>query len=107
MSRTTVAVGPGEQPLLEQAVREAGAEPAGLDEARALIWNGPPAQFPDRLPEGLAWVQLNAAGVEDWFDAGVFERFPGLRFTSAAGAYAASVAEHTLMLLLAGVRYLP
>ncbi|MBF6415175.1 D-isomer specific 2-hydroxyacid dehydrogenase family protein [Nocardia cyriacigeorgica] len=107
MSRTVVAVGPGEQKVLEQAVTVAGARVAGLDEARALIWNGPPARFPQQLPSGIEWVQLNAAGVEDWFDAGVFERFPRVRFTSAAGAYAASVAEHTLMLLLAGVRYLP
>ncbi|NEW30917.1 hydroxyacid dehydrogenase, partial [Nocardia cyriacigeorgica] len=82
MSRMAVAVGPGEQPMLEQAVTEAGARTAGLDEARALVWNGSPAQFPDHLPDGIEWVQLNAAGVEDWFDAGVFERFPRVRFTS-------------------------
>ncbi|NEW53230.1 hydroxyacid dehydrogenase [Nocardia cyriacigeorgica] len=102
-----IAIGPGEQPMLEQAVTDAGARIADPADARALIWNGPPTQFPDRLPSGIEWVQLNAAGVEDWFDAGVFDRFPRVRFTSAAGTYAASVAEHTLMLLLAGVRYLP
>ncbi|WP_280236543.1 D-isomer specific 2-hydroxyacid dehydrogenase family protein [Nocardia cyriacigeorgica] len=102
-----IAIGPGDQPVLEQAVTDAGARIADLTDARALIWNGPPTQFPEQLPTGIEWVQLNAAGVEDWFAAGVFDRFPDVRFTSAAGAYAASVAEHTLMLLLAGVRYLP
>ncbi|MFC9895195.1 D-isomer specific 2-hydroxyacid dehydrogenase family protein [Nocardia sp. NPDC127579] len=111
MSETVVpiAVGPArpDPTLLIKAIGEGGATVADLAEARALIWAGGPQEFPQRLPASIEWVQLPAAGIEDWFEAGVIDRFPGVRFTSAAGAFAHSVAEHTLMLLLAGVRYLP
>ncbi|MGO4616382.1 D-isomer specific 2-hydroxyacid dehydrogenase family protein [Nocardia sp. 2YAB30] len=111
MSRPAVpiAIGPAEPPpaLLEKAVLEAGAAVSEVDEARALIWAEGPGEFPDELPATIEWVQLPAAGIEDWFAAGIFAKYPDVRFTSAAGAFAASVAEHALMLLLAGVRYLP
>ncbi|WP_406272039.1 D-isomer specific 2-hydroxyacid dehydrogenase family protein [Nocardia sp. NBC_00881] len=111
MSRPAVpiAVGPAEPPpaLVEKAVQEAGATVSELDEARALVWAGGPGEFPDELPATVEWVQLPAAGIEDWFATGIFTKYPDVRFTSAAGAFAASVAEHALMLLLAGVRYLP
>ncbi|MFD0362963.1 D-isomer specific 2-hydroxyacid dehydrogenase family protein [Nocardia sp. GCM10030253] len=93
--------------LLQKAVVEGGAILTELAQARGLIWVGGPREFPDELPDSIEWVQLPAAGIEDWFTAGIFARHPDIRFTSAAGAFAASVAEHTLMLLLAGVRYLP
>ncbi|WP_225727039.1 MULTISPECIES: D-isomer specific 2-hydroxyacid dehydrogenase family protein [unclassified Nocardia] len=104
-----VAIGPAvpPPPLLEKAVVEGGARLAELDAARALVWSGGPGEFPNELPGSIEWVQLPAAGIEDWFTAGIFARHPDVRFTSAAGAFAASVAEHALMLLLAGVRYLP
>lgn len=103
-----VAIGPGAPPaLLEKAVVEGGARIAEQAQARALIWVGGAGEFPDTLPDSIEWVQLPAAGIEDWFTAGIFARHPGVRFTSAAGAFAASVAEHALALLLAGVRYLP
>jgi phosphoglycerate dehydrogenase-like enzyme len=102
-----IALAPHPSPLLEQAIVAGGATLAELDQARALVWTGEATDFPERLPGGIAWVQLPAAGVEQWFEAGVFERHSGVVFTSAAGAFARSVAEHALMLLLAGVRYLP
>jgi len=104
-----IAIGPSTPAptLLRKAVVESGATVADPAEARALIWAGGPGEFPDELPDTVEWVQLPAAGVEDWFTAGIFARHPDVRFTSAAGAFAASVAEHALMLLLAGVRYLP
>ncbi|MFR9751577.1 D-isomer specific 2-hydroxyacid dehydrogenase family protein [Nocardia sp. 004] len=111
MSRAAVpiAIGPTDPPsiLLEKAVLEAGAVITELDEARGLIWVGGPSEFPGTLPTTVEWVQLPAAGVEDWFAADIFAEHPGVVFTSAAGAFAASVAEHALMLLLAGIRYLP
>jgi len=104
-----IAIGPKGRgtALLERAVADAGAELVDLDAAAGLIWVGGPQEFPDTLPEPVRWVQLPAAGIEDWFARDVFARHPGVRFTSAAGAYSASVAEHALALLLAGVRYLP
>ncbi|WP_019928776.1 D-isomer specific 2-hydroxyacid dehydrogenase family protein [Nocardia sp. BMG111209] len=109
MSTTAIpiAIGPAATPLLAQAVTDGGATVADLGQARALIWNSGPADFPQELPPGIEWVQLFSAGVEDWFSRNVFQRFPGVVFTSAAGAYSHSVAEHALAMLLAGVRHLP
>jgi phosphoglycerate dehydrogenase-like enzyme len=55
----------------------------------------------------VRWVQLPAAGVENWISEGIIKAHPQVTWTSAAGAYAATVAEHALMFLLAGVRALP
>lgn len=107
MTPTPIALGPDRTPLLEKAITAAGGELAELDGARALVWDGGPAGFPERLPANIEWVQLFSAGVEEWFGTPVFERHPEVVFTSAAGAFARSVAEHALMLLLAGVRGLP
>ncbi|MBF6331573.1 D-isomer specific 2-hydroxyacid dehydrogenase family protein [Nocardia transvalensis] len=107
MTPMPVAVGPHRSPLLEKAIADGGATLAEIDSARALVWDGDPPGFPERLPANIEWVQLFSAGVEKWFDTDVFERHPGVVFTSAAGAFAKSVAEHALALLLAGVRYLP
>ena len=68
--------------MLEKAISDGGAKLVDLDAARALIWVGSAAEFPRRLPETVEWVQLPAAGVEDWFALGVFDRHPGVRFTS-------------------------
>jgi len=53
----------------------------------------------------LRWVQLPFAGVENVFEAGVID--PALTWTCAKGSYAAPVAEHALLLALAGLRGLP
>jgi phosphoglycerate dehydrogenase-like enzyme len=104
---TPIAIGPAATPLLAQAVTDGGGAVADPEQARALIWNSGPAEFPQQLPAGIEWVQLFSAGVEEWFTQGVFQRFPDVVFTSAAGAFARSVAEHALAMLLAGVRHLP
>lgn len=108
-SATTIAFGPDQTPsrLLEKAVLDAGAKVGELADADALIWTGKPGEFPATLPASVRWVQLPAAGIEDFFAAGIFAAHPAVEFTSAAGAFSHSVAEHALMLLLAGVRYLP
>ncbi|MFF2087101.1 D-isomer specific 2-hydroxyacid dehydrogenase family protein [Nocardia sp. NPDC058176] len=108
-SATTIAIGPDQAAsrLLERAVVDAGAKVGELADAEALIWTGKPGDFPATLPPSVRWVQLPAAGIEDFFAAGVFAAHPDIEFTSAAGAFSHSVAEHALMLLLAGVRYLP
>jgi phosphoglycerate dehydrogenase-like enzyme len=96
-----VHVAPEQDPIIEQAVRAAGARVAPLEEADALIWLDS-SSFPDALPERVRWVQLPAAGVERWIDRIDRDR----AWTSAAGAYGRPVAEHALMLLLAGARRL-
>ncbi|QCQ93262.1 D-isomer specific 2-hydroxyacid dehydrogenase family protein [Rhodococcus sp. SGAir0479] len=106
--RPRVAIGPTTDPLLCDAVARGEAEPAPLDAADALVWAGnDPAEFPAELPASIRWVQLPSAGVEEWFAAGVIQSHPQVLWTSAAGAFSATVAEHAFAMLLAGVRALP
>ncbi|MFI6396613.1 D-isomer specific 2-hydroxyacid dehydrogenase family protein [Rhodococcus coprophilus] len=103
-----IAVGPAPDERLVRAVTNGGGVPCDLDDAPdALIWTDGPDSFPDSLPLSVRWVQLPAAGVERWLSEGIIRANPQVTWTSAAGAYSAAVAEHALMLLLAGVRSLP
>lgn len=61
--------------------------------------------LPALLHPGVRWVQLPSAGVEPWTAGGLLDR--ERVFTSAAGAYAGTVAEHALALMLAGARRFP
>jgi phosphoglycerate dehydrogenase-like enzyme len=94
-------VAPEPDRAIEEAVTAAGGRIAGLDQAEALIWLDPDS-FPEELPDEVRWVQLPSAGVERWLERLDRERV----WTSAAGAYGRPVAEHALMLLLAGTRRL-
>jgi phosphoglycerate dehydrogenase-like enzyme len=98
-----VHVAPESDRTVEEAVTAAGGRIAPLEESDALVWlDSNPESFPDALPERVRWVQLPSAGVERWLD-----RIDGGRvWTSAAGAYGRPVAEHALMLMLAGTRRL-
>lgn len=103
-----IAVGPEPDDTFHRAVTAGGGVvvPFG-DNPDALVWTGVPAEFPDVLPASVRWVQLPSAGVEQWLAGGVVKAHPQVLWTSAAGAFAATVAEHALTLLLAGVRALP
>lgn len=108
MTTTAVALGPKPDSLLADAIARGGAVSAALEQADGLVWAGDdPTRFPAVLPPSIRWVQLPSAGVEHWFAAGVVQRHPDVVWTSAAGAFAATVAEHAFTLLLAGVRALP
>lgn len=97
-----IHLGPEKDPALTRSIRGGGGRLVPLDEAEAVVWASGPDGFPAELPESVRWVQLPSAGIERWLDAGIID---GNRvWTSAAGAYASSVAEHAVMLLLAGVR---
>lgn len=103
-----IAVGPRPDDMFVRAVASGGGITVSLDESPdALIWTSGPDTFPAALPESVRWVQLSSAGVENWLAEGIIKRHPQVLWTSAAGAYSATVAEHALMLLLAGVRALP
>ncbi|QNG18375.1 hydroxyacid dehydrogenase [Rhodococcus triatomae] len=102
-----VAIGPDADPDLGDAVRRGGGTVVPLAQAQALIWASGPGDFPTSLPDSVEWVQLPSAGVEAWFAAGLVPRESAVVWTSAAGVYSASVAEHALTLLLAGIRALP
>lgn len=76
----------------------------GPPKAEALVWAEPAA--PELLPgvlaqgSGIEWVQLPYAGIEDLTH--LLDR--DHRWTCGKGVYAEPVAEHVLMLALAGLR---
>jgi phosphoglycerate dehydrogenase-like enzyme len=75
------------------------------EEAEAIVWLGSEiSRLPDLLHSGVRWVQLPSAGVEPWTENGLLDTEH--TYTSAAGAYADTVAEHALALMLAGARRL-
>ena len=102
-----IAIGPRPWDGITAVVREAGGEPAGIGpDADALVWLD--AADLDGLTKALAaapaarWVQLPYAGVELVAQAGLLDS--ARTWTCAKGAYAEPVAEHALMLALAGLR---
>lgn len=99
-----IHLGPEQDPNLARAIEQGGGVSAPLEAAEAVVWTGRPGTFPADLPDTVRWVQLPFAGIEPWISAGVIDE--RRVWTSAAGAYAAPVAEHGVMLLLAGVRAL-
>jgi phosphoglycerate dehydrogenase-like enzyme len=101
LTSPAIHIGPDDNEILAQAVRDGGGEPATLDRADAVVWWGGADALPE-LPSSVRWVQLPAAGVENWIEK--VRAQPDVVWTSAAGAYATDVAEHALTLLLAGVR---
>ncbi|MDI9897138.1 D-isomer specific 2-hydroxyacid dehydrogenase family protein [Rhodococcus sp. IEGM 1381] len=102
---TRIHLGPDDNTDLASAIAAAGGVLGPLDDAEALVWSAGPDSFPTHLPDSVRWVQLPSAGVESWIERGMIDE--RRQWTSAAGAYARTVASHTIMLLLAGVRHLP
>ena len=105
MSPPRLHVGPDADSALVEAARRAEAELVAPEDAEAFVWVGGPDALPPVLHPGVRWVQLPNAGVEKWLDAGIIDR--ERTWTSAAGVYAHTVAEHALGLMLAGARKLP
>jgi phosphoglycerate dehydrogenase-like enzyme len=105
-----IAVGPKPTAWIDNAIDRGGGETVSVDDAPdGLVWFEfrAPKNLQDYLKKhpGIGWVQLPLAGVEDLFQAGVID--DARTWTSAKGAYAEPVAEHALMLALAGLRSLP
>ena len=109
MSTPRIAVGPRSSDIFDDAIRAGGGQPADLGgTADGLVWLAP--WDTEGLRGAIAstsprWVQLSSAGVELPVAAGLLD--PGLTWTCAKGIYAEPVAEHALMLALAGLRQLP
>ncbi|MCQ3810504.1 MAG: D-isomer specific 2-hydroxyacid dehydrogenase family protein [Acidimicrobiia bacterium] len=92
------------RPALVDAVTAGGGLVVDPSEAEALVWAEPAA--PDLLPEvlakapGIEWVQLPYAGIENLTHLLDNKHL----WTCGKGVYAEPVAEHVLMLALAGLR---
>jgi phosphoglycerate dehydrogenase-like enzyme len=104
-----IAVGPFRTDSVDEAVRIGGGLPVAAESpADALVWLAPwdTAGLARAIgATGARWIQLSSAGVEPVAAAGLFS--PARMWTSAKGAFAEPVAEHALMLALAGLRMLP
>lgn len=110
MSSPRVAVGPFPSPFATEAVVAAGGTVVGIDEEpTALVWLDPAdvQGLADQLAlaSTVQWVQLPFAGVERVLSFGLLDHEH--IWTCAKGSYAEPVAEHALMLALAGLRHLP
>jgi|HubBroStandDraft_1064217.scaffolds.fasta_scaffold32437_3 phosphoglycerate dehydrogenase-like enzyme len=110
MPAPRIAIGPEATRSAEDAIRRGGGIPvAGGQPADGLVWLNP--RDPDGLSAALEaspsirWVQLPFAGVEHYAPRGIFG--DGRTWTCAKGSYAEPVAEHALLLALAGLRQLP
>ena len=101
-----IAVEPksGRYESLEEAVRAAGGSVVPVERAEALVWADPglAAALPATLAKNnaISWVGLPFAGIEPY----VPYLDHGRVWTCARGVYARPVAEHALMLGLAGLR---
>ena len=100
----------GVAPWMASAVADAGgAVVTDPSDADAIVWTNPyDAEGLQRLladAPDVRWVQLPWAGVEHFAHAGLFD--DGRTWTCGKGVYAEPVAEHALMLMLAGFRDLP
>jgi phosphoglycerate dehydrogenase-like enzyme len=89
---------------LEEAVREGGGVPSGIEDADAVVWTdardaGELRSLLDAHPQ-VRWVQLPWAGIEPFVDVLDRDRL----WTCGKGVYAEPVAEHALALALAGMR---
>ena len=94
------------RPALVEAVERGGGTVSAPEEASALVWAEPTqasliGEMVDANP-GIAWVQLPYAGIEPVVDT-VTAR-PSVEWYCGKGVYAEPVAEHALMLALAGMR---
>lgn len=101
--RVRAYVGPEADSEIIEAVRRGGGDVAEAGDANAIIWlSRDPAPLLDLLHPGIVWIQLPSAGVERFVAAGVISACP--LCTSAGPAYATSVAEHAVALMLGCAR---
>lgn len=103
-----VAVAPSDAPpWVAEAVVAGGGRVVPAADAAALVWFD--ALRPERLAPvlddapGVRWVHLPYAGVEPYVEVFDHDRV----WTCGKGVYAEPVAEHAVLLALAGLRDLP
>ena len=94
------------RPVLAEAVVRGGGTVSTPDGASALVWAEPTqahliGELVDANPT-IEWVQLPYAGIEPVVD--IVTARPAVEWYCGKGVYAEPVAEHALMLALAGMR---
>ncbi len=106
-TRRNIFVGAKASPPILDAVVDGGGTPVPtMADATAIIWTGGDLdQLEAGVHGGIEWVQLPSAGVEQYVARGFFDG--GFVATNAGPAYAGTVSEHTLALLLACARRIP
>jgi phosphoglycerate dehydrogenase-like enzyme len=110
MNAPRIAIGPDAAQFAIDAVVAGGGSVVDISERPdALVWLNPMEVkgLADQLAVApdLRWVQLPFAGVERVLSFGLLDH--DRTWTCAKGSYAEPVAEHALMLALAGLRHLP
>ncbi|MGA3146853.1 MAG: D-isomer specific 2-hydroxyacid dehydrogenase family protein [Acidimicrobiales bacterium] len=110
MNAPRIAIGPDAAQFAIDAVVAGGGSVIDISERPdALVWLNPMEVkgLADQLAVApdLRWVQLPFAGVERVLSFGLLDH--DRTWTCAKGSYAEPVAEHALMLALAGLRHLP
>lgn len=94
------------RPVLAEAVERGGGTVSTPEGASALVWAEPTqANLIGEVVDansGIEWVQLPYAGIEPVVD--VVTARPAIEWYCGKGVYAEPVAEHALMLALAGMR---
>jgi hypothetical protein len=105
-ARVWVNASSADRQRLEAAVLAGGGALSDPASANAIVWAADEPESARRyLAAGVEWVQLSAAGIEDWFAAGVIDA--DRTWTAAKGVYAAAIAEYVVTMLLAASRRLP
>ena len=109
MTSPRIAVGPQPAPFATDAVESGGGSIVGIDDRPdAVVWLDPQdvKGLADQLQVApdVRWVQLPFAGVERVHAYGLLDH--ARVWTCAKGSYAEPVAEHALMLALAGLRHM-
>jgi phosphoglycerate dehydrogenase-like enzyme len=106
-SDVRVWVGPVATEAVESAVEAGGGILSPVDKANVIVWQARThdvSEFAGLVHDGIQWVQLDIAGIENWFTAGLID---GTRvWTCAKGQYNTAVAEHAVALVLAACRRL-
>lgn len=100
-------LGPLQPERVVEAIARSGGVLCPIESANVIVWcakDHDVSKASSLLHSGIEWVQLDSAGVDHWFAAGLIG---GSRvWTCAKGQYGAAVAEHAIALILAGCRRL-
>jgi phosphoglycerate dehydrogenase-like enzyme len=100
-----VWVGPASTEAVERAVEAGGGVLSPIEKASVMVWQARShdvSEFAGLVHDGVRWVQLDIAGIENWFTVGLVDS--SRIWTCAKGQYSLAVAEHAVALILAACR---